>query len=675
MRPVHFMWIAPAFLSLGLPAGVLIAQQRPMTVVDLMNVPSIRDVQLSPDGTQLLYVRSDADWTRNRTRSHIWRVNVDGSASTQLTAGADSETSPRWSPDGSLIAFLARRDGERVTQIHLISNRGGEARILTRHPTAVSDIDWSPDGALIYFTAEDEESAGEGARERAESNVFAFEKDHRHRHLWRADAETGQTERITGGDYSISGFAISDDGTLILHGRAPSPLIDDGQNSELWLMTPAGEEARRLTDNGIREESFALSPDNSQILFVANSNERFEFYYNNKLFVMPAAGGTPEIALPDDSYDVNEAIWSSGGRSIYFIASVGVRRNLFRLDMANRRLFSVTEGDHTVGDWHYRPDLGLHAYTVSDPSNAGDIWTLQTTRRGEPTKVTTLFDDLTREFRLPAVEAVQWQGEDGVTVEGLLYYPLDYREGERYPLVVQTHGGPASSDGFAFFSSSKYVPVLASLGYMVLQPNYRGSTGYGDAFLRDMVGHYFNQAHRDVMSGVDHLIARGLADGDRLATMGWSAGGHMTNKLITYTDRFKAASSGAGAVNWISMYAQSDTRVYRTPWFGGDPWSEDAPLDQYWADSPLKDLWKVTTPTLILVGERDERVPMPQSVELYRALKANGVPTHLYVAGEQGHSWRELRQRLFRANVELDWFERWVTGREYVWEEPPTSQP
>ena len=185
-------------------------------------------------------------------------------------------------------------------------------------------------------------------------------------------------------------------------------------------------------------------------------------------------------------------------------------------------------------------------------------------------QVTHVFDELLARHELPRVEVMVWKGDDGVDIEGLLHYPLDYQAGTRYPLVVQTHGGPASSDKFGFFRSSNYEPVLTSLGYFVFKPNYRGSTGYGDAFLRDMVGHYFRQAHKDVMAGVDALIERGLVDGDRMAKMGWSAGGHMTNKIITYTDRFKAASSGAGAINWISMYGQSDTRTYRTPWFGAD---------------------------------------------------------------------------------------------------------
>lgn len=206
---------------------------------------------------------------------------------------------------------------------------------------------------------------------------------------------------------------------------------------------------------------------------------------------------------------------------------------------------------------------------------------------------------------------------------------------------------------------------------MVLLPNYRGSTGYGDAFLRDMVGHYFRQSHLDVMAGADHLIKLGIADPDRMVKMGWSAGGHMTNKIVTFTDRFKAASSGAGAANWVSMYAQSDIRTYRTPWFGGTPWQKDAPVLNYWNNSPLKDVANVKTPTIFLVGQQDPRVPPPQSVEMYRALKSNGVPTKLYMAPREGHGWQELRHQLFKINVELDWFSQHVFQQSYVWEKAP----
>ena len=388
---------------------------------------------------------------------------------------------------------------------------------------------------------------------------------------------------------------------------------------------------------------------------------------------MSASGDEARVLLEDMPYEMNGATWSGDGRYIFFGANTGVRTELFRVDVTTEELTQLTRGDHSSRGWSYSPQTGLHVISVQHRTNAGDLFVLEP-GSSELRQVTHVFDYLDRDFLLPRQEALQWEGEDGERVEGLLFYPLDYREGSRYPLIVQTHGGPASSDKFQFGSSSNYIQVLAAKGYFVFKPNYRGSTGYGDDFLRDMVGSYFNQAHKDVMTGVDYLIDRGLVDGDRMGKMGWSGGGHMTNKIITYTDRFKAASSGAGAVNWISMYGQSDVRFYRTPWFGGTPWQENAPIDVYWEHSPLKDIHKVTTPTLVLVGQNDVRVPMPQSVELYRALKSNGVETHLYVAPREPHGWRELRHRLFKANVELDWWERWIMGREYEWESTPGEE-
>ncbi|HJS73244.1 MAG TPA: prolyl oligopeptidase family serine peptidase, partial [Vicinamibacteria bacterium] len=456
---------------------------------------------------------------------------------------------------------------------------------------------------------------------------------------------------------------------LSLH-RAPSPLLDASAAGEVYIMSADGTGARQLTSNSVPESSAEISPDGSQVLFLADSNDRFEFYYNRNLFLVPASGGATKVL--EVAHEVSDARWSKDGKSIFLVANTGVRAELFRMVLASGKLEPLTAGDHTVGEWRYEPVLSAHVFAIDEPGNAGDVWLLA----GEdsaPRRVTTVYDYL-QKFDLPRQEAVRFPGQDGVEVEGVLYYPLGYEPGRRYPLIVHTHGGPRSSDKFEFGGWGTYTQVSTSLGYAVFKPNYRGSTGYGDDFLRDMVGHYFQQAHLDVMAGVDHLIAKGIADGDRMAKMGWSGGGHMTNKIITHTDRFKAASSGAGASNWISMYAQSDTRIQRTPWFGGTPWQEDAPIDLYWGHSPLKDIHRAKTPTLVLVGSNDERVPPPQSVEIYRALKANGVETRLYMAPREPHVWRELRHELFKINVELDWFEKHVRGRAYKWAMPPGDE-
>jgi dipeptidyl aminopeptidase/acylaminoacyl peptidase len=660
-------------LGLGMTTIAVAQGKRPMTIVDLLEVPQIQDPQLSPDGSELLYVQSEANWKENKRIDHIFRVDVDGSNLVELTNGEKGENSPRWSPDGTSIIFVAERGGDENAQLYLIANRGGEAERLTDHASAVHAPRWSPDGRYVYFLAPDPKTEEEKKKDELKDDVFAFDENFKQEHLWRIPIAERKEERLTGGDYSIWDYELSRDGAQIAHHRAPSPLFDNFDEGEVWLMRADGTDAKRLTDNTVAESGAELSPDGKWVLFTSDSNDTFETYYNDNLFLVPSAGGAHRMLLADMPYEVRSAHWSDDGRSIYFTANTGVRTELFRVTVDDEQLVQLTRGEHSIVDWTYAAEASKHVFGIDQRDNAGDLYWMSA-NGGEPTRITHVYDYLDREFRLPRQEAVQWKGEDSATVEGLLYYPLDYVEGQRYPLAVQTHGGPASSDKFGFGGWRSYVPVLAAKGYFVFKPNYRGSTGYGDEVLRDMVGHYFRQAHLDVMTGVDALIERGLVDGDQMVKMGWSGGGHMTNKIITYTDRFKAASSGAGAVDWISMYAQSDVRIYRTPWFGGTPWQEDAPIDTYWNHSPLKDIYKVTTPTIILVGEKDVRVPPPQSIELYRALKSLGVPTHLYIAPREPHGWRELRHELFKVNVELEWFEKHCMNRDYVWETAPEPE-
>jgi len=664
--------LAPVFLVplLLLAAPGRASDPRSMTAIDLISMPRITDARLSPDGTQLVYGLSEADWKANKRITHLWRIGADGSGNLQLTTGPDGETSPRWSPDGRTLAFVAKRGDDEFRQIYLLPLAGGEARRLTQHPTAVSAPEWAPDGQSLYFTAPEPKSAEQKARDKAKDDVYAFDENFEQVHLWRVALADGKSTRITEGDFSVASYALSRDGTKIAHHRAPSPLYGDAGRGEVWVMNADGSGAVALTHNQVTENGAALSPDGSQVLFLSDANARFEPYYNDNLFLAPAAGGATREVAPGFSGEIRDAAWAKDGRSIYLVANLGVHSELMAVDPAGGEPRALTAGSHSLRSWSYEGTTDRHVFVLDSPTSPGEVW-MMPAAGGAPVQVTHVFDDVTRRFRLPRQEKLTWKGKDGVSVEGLVYYPLDYEPGRRYPLVVQTHGGPASSDQFGFGSWSSYVPVLTAMGYAVLKPNYRGSTGYGDAFLRDMVGSYFRNAHLDVMAGVDELVRRGLADPERLAKMGWSAGGHMTNKIITFTDRFKAASSGAGAANWISMYAQSDVRTYRTPWFGGTPWQKNAPIDVYWDSSPLKYVANVRTPTLFLVGEKDPRVPMPQSVEMYRALKSNGVPTKLYVAPREPHGWQELRHELFKVNVELDWFEKYVRQRSYTWEKAP----
>jgi len=657
-------------LLLCSPAGA--QEKRGRTFVDAIEQSVIGDPQLSPDGRQLLFTIDKADWKSNRRSGHIYRINADGTGQVQLTFGDRGESSPRWSPDGKLIAFTTRRDADTNNQIYLLSVEGGEARRLTSHPSAPGSLTWAPDGKSVYFVAADAKSAEERERDRVFDDVYSFDENNfKQRHLWTVDLD-GKITRVTEGDWNVSGYELSGDGKRIAMQRMPSPLLEFSDRTEVWVMDANGSNAKQLTGNKVPESNASLSPDGATVLYTSGSNEQGDIYYNSKLFLVPAAGGAARILLASNvTYGVENASWSKDGRSIYFTANMGVHNEIMKVDIASKQVFQITKGDHALGGWAFAEGPGLHVFTRNMSDRPSEIYTLAAAAGAQPQRVTAVFDDDLAKLKSARQEKITWKGQDGVTIEGLLTYPLDYQPGTKYPLIVQTHGGPAASDRFGFSTENQ---VYAAKGYAVLRPNYRGSTGYGDTFMRDMVKGYFKQSHLDVLTGTDAVIAMGVADPTKLVKMGWSAGGHMTNKVITFTDRFKAASSGAGAANWISMYAQSDHREFRTPWFGGTPWQANAPIDLYWNHSPLKDVSKVKTPTIFLVGEQDPRVPMPQSVEMYRALKSNGVPTHLYVAPREGHGWTELRHRLFKLQIEMEWFEKHIHNRAYVWEKVPGDE-
>lgn len=646
-------------------------EKRPLTFVDFLDTPTIQDPQLSADGKRILFVMEKPDWKANRRIGHIYRIEADGTNQVQLTFGERGESSPRWAPDGRTVAFLARREGDAHNQIYLLDTNGGEARRLTTHDTAPESLTWAHDGKSIYFSATDAKSTDEKDKQRLQDDVYAFdETNFEQRHLWTTDLQ-GKTRKLTIGDYSVTSYELAGDGRRVAIIRAHTPLLEHTHSSEVWVMDVNGANARQLTENEIPEGDPSISPDGATVVFTAGANAQLESYYNRKIFVVPSAGGPARVLLSDVPYEVENLAWGADGKSLFFTANMGVHNQLMKVDMSTRQVTTLTKGDHSIGAWSYVERANQHVFTRNTPTRPAEIYIMVGAAPGEPKRVTDVHGSIDQRFKIARQQRITWKGQDGQQVEGLLHYPVDYVQGQRYPLIVITHGGPQSSDKFGF---SGDVHVYAGKGYAVLRPNYRGSTGYGDAFLRDMIKGYFKQSHLDVMTGVDAVIAMGVADPNKLVKMGWSAGGHMTNKIVTFTDRFKAASSGAGAANWISMYAQSDTRGQRTPWFGGTPWQANAPIDLYWDHSPLKDVSKVKTPTLFLVGEQDPRVPMPQSVEMYRALKSNGVPTHLYVAPREGHGWTELRHRLFKLQVEMEWFEKWVNNRVYVWEKAPGDE-
>jgi dipeptidyl aminopeptidase/acylaminoacyl peptidase len=658
-------------LAEGFP-GAQAPARRPMSLVDLAELPRLLDPQLSTDGRTLVYTLTRADWNVNRPVPHIWRQEIGGGPPVQITSGDAGESAPRWSPDGTSILYVARAGAD--TQLFRLPLGGGPPQALTRHPTSVSQAMWAPDGSSVFFLASDPKTPEERERERLRDDLFAFDESYKQRHLWSMSLAGGAStnaRKLTAGDLSVLSYKLSRDGQRITLHRAPTPQPGDSARGEVWVMNADGSGSTRVTDNEIEESDAELSPDRSRLLFLAEANADLEPYYSSTLFLVPAAGGRPQLLLTDFPYAIERATWTSD-TAIAALVNMGVHSEIFAIDVPRRRARQLTDGRHSVQFWSLVPAAGRMVFQLDEPSRIGDAWTLPLDG-GTPTRVTGVYDRFERDYDLPRQEKVTWRGVDNATVEGVLYYPIGYRPGTRYPLVVQLHGGPSESDKFGYGPGFivNYVPVLTARGYAVVRPNYRGSAGYGSAFMRDVVGGYFGNMHLDVMACVDALVGQGLADPDRLAVMGWSAGGHLTNKLITFTNRFRAASSSAGAANWTSLYGQTDTRVNRALWFGGSPWQANAPVDTLWAHSPLKDVANVKTPTLFFVGQEDSRVPLSQSIEMYRAVASHGVPARLYVAPREGHQWAELRHQIAKANLELEWFERWVRARAYTWEQAP----
>ncbi len=661
------------FLISLIPSILQAQLKKKMTLVDRLEIPELSSARLSPDGNQLIYTLAETNWKANKQISHLWRTNVDGSGNMKLTSGENGDSSPLWSPKGDQIAFISERGDNENSQIYILNNSGGEAIQLSNHVTGVSSISWSLDGESIYFLASDDKTDEDKQRLKMKDDVIVFDVIKEQRHVWKIAVTDGKETKITDGDFSAMGYKVSRDDKMLTFLKSKSPLLDDNNRREICVMNMETKVIKQITNNEVAESNIEISPDNSKIIYIIDANEKFETYYNDNLFMSSIDGKNVEMILPDLPYAITNASWSADGSKIYFTANMGVHTELFEYHLKSKKTKQLTDGEHTLRSWLYQPKQEAHLLKIANSVSLGDVWLLNSQTKSKPIQITHVYDYLDQKFAMPKVEAIQWKGEDGVEVEGIFVYPLDYVKGKKYPLIVRTHGGPMSTDQYGIGGWSNYYPVAAAKGYAILSPNYRGSIGYGDGFLRDMVGNYFNQSHLDVLAGVDHLIDKGIVDETKLIKVGWSAGGHMTNKIITFTDRFKAASSGAGAVNWISMYGQSDTRIYRTPWFGGTPWEKDAPIDVYWDSSPLKDIWKVKTPTIIFVGQNDDRVPPPQSIELFRALKSNGVPTQLYVAPREPHGWRELRHRLFKVNVELEWFEKYAMDREYLWEKIPEN--
>lgn len=723
----HLRLLPPALLA----ATALGAQEgaRPMTFMDQQLMRQAGSPSLSPDGGRLLYTLSVPNWKEAKRYTDIFVVNVrDGLSSTrQLTFTKDrNEGSPRWAPDGSFFVFASNRDtpnGGTTQQLYVMRPDGGEAQKitdakdgvgnfafskdgkwlayaagksdeqqiwtlpvagidtakatqLTRHATPVGWWRFANDSRRLFFVAPDSVDKANKARMEKQFTVRIRNQDIPLNHLWAVDLASGAESRLTGGDsMSVEGVTLSNDGKwagirAFPNDRYARTTMEGGNHSELYLLNLATNGLERLTKNsGISESGLSFAPDGKTIAFSASDD--FVYFRANKVYVRDlGATGQPFRKL-GASYDGDVTIgwWSDDSRTIYFNDGVRATSQLLALDVAGnavRQLSSVKAALNAQKE----DESGRIIVQYSDPKTPAIHFVLDraedVANRGSWRQVTNA-NPQAASFRLGEEEEVCWKSVDKKETCGILVKPVGYTPGKRYPLIVAIHGGPQSADILGF-NGGYGAQVYAGDGYAVLKPNYRGSTNYGEAHKWGIVNDYFRKGYEDIITGVDKLIADGIVDGDKMGVLGWSAGGHWTNWIITHTTRFKAASSGAGTVNWISMYAQSDMQDVRMHYLGNKLPYED--FEPYWKQSPIRYIKNAKTPTMIHVVDGDPRVPRPQSDELHMGLRKLGVPTEYFVYPGMTHGIPDPRNQLLKSVAEKSWMDHWILGKgKFQWQE------
>jgi len=635
-----------------------------------LSLPRIKSLAVSADGAHIAVGVRETDWAGDtrRTRIRLYRPDTATlGAPLDLPGPVERFT---WSPNGRWLA-LDMRDGDTGhDQIFLRETESGALHRLTDMAGAVDAVSWGDKGQWLYFLAPNIPQPDNPGAQTATQPVTPYYEARNNRRLWRVPATGGKPSPISPPDISIRAYDITETGAIALR-HAPFRHSDALMGSEVLLADGPGEPFIRITQNDHYEHGIVFSPSGRHLAWRAQAGLEGAAYVQENLFLQDLDAREILLTTGAAPFEVERATWLGDGSGLIVETTRGVRSGLVVLDAETGRRVDLARGDYSIVDWRHAPQEGAVYAILRDGASPGELWRIAL--KGDPPERLTRFGARSVET-LPAIEQriVSWRGADGVRVEGIYVPPLERPDGPA-PLLVFPHGGPRLSDrlGDVVWSQAKATPVFASAGYGVLFVNYRGSTGYGDRFLQGMTGTYFRHAHRDVLTGVDALVAEGWADPDELVLMGWSAGGHMVNKLVTVTDRFRAALSGASAVDWASHHLSSDVRGPRRLLFGADPWEPGALERIYWPQSLLSDLHRIRTPILVMAGEDDPRVSPAQSKMLYHALRRQGVDTRLYLFPDTGHGLVRPSHGMFRLNAALDWFARHRGLAPPDWASPP----
>ena len=661
-----------AFPALALQAGqaeapksTTSAQPRVMSAKDTLRLVQVSAPRLSPDGKWVLYTRTALDMEDKDMKSitQVWRVRTDGSEARQMTRGDDGARSPAWLPDGKTFAFLSPRgkakpsdpaadSGGPKSQVFFMPLDGGEAWQVTSHAESIQSFEISPDGKSILLAATDSLSKEEQQKKNDKDDVEVVDEKFRMSHLWSFEVGAKEATRLTEGSFTVSDARWSPDSRRIVYVTHPTPKIDDGWNSDIWVMDTSEKKPRKLFENAGSDQDPRWSPDGKTIAF-ASRPQAGTTTWTNKLHLVPAGAGEPRVLLADFDRDFGSPIWSPDGGTIYWSTGDGTSNHLFAVDLRSGAVRKTASPRGVNSQW--------------DISRDGRTWVWLHTAADWPTELYAADRDLAKPVRLTdanawlreekiklsRAETVRWKNKDGQWIEGVLNRPVDYEAGKKYPLILNPHGGPSGAVTESFSSTSQF---FTGNGFLILQPNFHGSSNYGQEFLNANRENWGIIDYDDCMTGVDFCIGQGWADPDRLVCYGWSYGGYMSYWIVTQTDRFKAVSPGAGLPDLYSMYSTTDIPGY-IGWFFGRPWDRE---DLYLKHSPIRFVKNVKSPVLIMHGAEDARVPPTQAVEFYMALRDLGKDVTFVRYPRAGHGISEPRHRIDQLRRYLDFFSKHV---------------
>ncbi len=647
-------------------------RKRAIRPEDIYLVKTVFDPQLSPDGKRVAYTVSWSDQEKDETHMAIEVAPADGRGRPRRFTQGTRDHSPRWSPDGRHLAFVSNR-GEK-NQLFVAPLDGGEPRQVTRRKFGAGLPAWSPDGRRIAYVARTGDYKEGKERNAVEKNAPRVIRDLRYKldgiglfdqrrfHLFVVDIETGGERQITDGDWNDDQPAWSPDGKWIAFASDRERLRHQRQwRGDLWLVPAAGGRARKLTRSRGAVAQPAFSPDGRLIAFVGHEHGEAGSAKNTHLLVVPATGGRPprSVSAPIDRPVAGGVAaagrtfaWSRDGQGLLFLAGDRGAVSLYRAGLANGSVSKVLGGDRTIDGFVLAPDGRRAAFTAAWPTSPGELYTATLSGRGRERPISRANDELRRSVALGRVRRMTHRAPDGWEIESFVLYPPNYQRGRRYPTVLEIHGGPHGMHP----SATSLLPYqsLAAAGYVVLMPNPRGSASYGEAFTEACVRDWGGKDYEDLMTAVDALVRRGVADPERLYVAGYSYGGYMTSWTVGHTDRFRAAVVGAPVSDLISSFGEGDIPRFDMVEIGGAPWEEP---DAYRDRSPVTYLPNVRTPVLLLHWEGDLRCPIGQSEEIFAGLKVLGREVEFIRYPGGSHVGRAPSQALDMNRRTIAWFD------------------